>query len=166
MSRRWICCRTLLADYSGTVLLVSHDRDFIDRVATMTLILQGEGRITAYAGGWTDALAQGGELTAPGASPAPPPTPAKLAVAAQKDTAPASLSFTERHRLAELPARIARLEAEIAKLSDLLTDPDLYLREPVKAKKATEMLADRQAALSAAEEEWLALEAKAEAASG
>jgi ABC transport system ATP-binding/permease protein len=155
-----------LADYSGTVLLVSHDRDFIDRVATMTLILQGEGRITAYAGGWTDALAQGGELTAPGASPAPPPTPAKLAATAQKDTAPASLSFTERHRLAELPARIARLEAEIAKLSDLLTDPDLYLREPVKAKKATEMLADRQAALSAAEEEWLALEAKAEAASG
>ncbi len=154
-----------LADYSGTVLLVSHDRDFIDRVATMTLILQGEGRITAYAGGWSDAVAQGGDLTAHGEVLAPQPAASKPAAAAPKAAAPAGLSFTERHRLDTLPAQIARLEAEIAKLSQLLSDAELYTREPVKAKKAAIMLADRQAALAAAEEEWLALEEKAEAAS-
>ena len=72
------------------------------------------------------------------------------------------LSFTERHRLDELPAQIDRLTAEIAKLEQLLATPDLYDREPVKFAKATEMLAERMAAKTAAEDEWLDLAARAE----
>ena len=71
------------------------------------------------------------------------------------------LSFTEAHRLKELPSVIERLEAEIAKLESLLSDPDLFTREPVKFQKATEALSARQSALSEAEEEWLVLDEKA-----
>jgi ATP-binding cassette subfamily F protein uup len=72
------------------------------------------------------------------------------------------LSFAERKRLDDLPAVIARLEAEIAKLSDLLSDPGLFAREPAKFAAAGRMLAERQAALAAAEEDWLALAERAE----
>ncbi len=75
-----------------------------------------------------------------------------------------ALSFSEAHRLKVLPEEIARLEAEIGKLAELLSDPDLFSREPVKFRKATEAMAERQAKLIAAEEEWLTLEEKAEAA--
>ena len=74
---------------------------------------------------------------------------------------PAGLSFTEQHRLEALPAELERLEAEIAKLGELLADPELFTREPVKFAKATEMLTERQTTLNAAEEEWLTLEEKA-----
>ncbi len=149
----------LVADYDGTVLLVSHDRDFIDRVATVTVAMEGDGRATVYAGGWTDYRAQVRADEAPKKA-----LKTEASVAKQKqDKAPpkAGLSFTEKHRLEELPAIIGRLEAEIGKLSELLADPDLFTREPVKFRKATEALATRQAALAAAEDEWLALEEKA-----
>lgn len=146
----------VLGDYPGTVLLVSHDRDFIDRVATTTLAFEGQGRITVYAGGFSDMMAQRG--------PAPAPAPAEAAKAparAQPRATPApvreGLSFTERKRLETLPAEIDRLNAEIGKLTELLADPQLYTREPVKFAKATEMLAQRQAAVARAEEDWLSL---------
>jgi ATP-binding cassette subfamily F protein uup len=92
--------------------------------------------------------------------------PAQEKPAAEKPEAekPAAkgLSFTEAHRLEALPDEIARLEAEIGKLNELLADPELYTREPVKFAKATEMLGQRGEALAAAEEEWLALAEKAE----
>jgi ABC transport system ATP-binding/permease protein len=155
----------LLGDYAGTVLLVSHDRDFIDRVASTTILLEGQGRAVAYAGGWTDMMAQRG-------SDRPPEVPAKPGKAKAPEQAPHKpatsakpvLSFTETHRLKVLPGEIARLEAEIAKLLELMEDPDLFTREPVKFRKATEALDERQAKLSAAEEEWLMLEEKAESA--
>ena len=149
----------LLGDYPGTVLLVSHDRDFIDRVATTTLAFEGQGKITAYAGGWSDYRAQKAlseEPERPAAVKAEAPKPGSKA-AAKAAIKAATLTFTEKKRLASLPAEIARLEAEIGKLSELLSDADLYTREPVKAAKATEMLGQRQAALAAAEEEWLEL---------
>ncbi len=151
----------ILSDFDGTVLLVSHDRDFIDRIATTTLVFEGEGHVTAYAGGWSDAQAQAG----PGAKAAPAPVaqgaaPKGKPKAAQKR----GLSFTESHRLESLPAEIDRLEAEIAKLGELLSDPDLFTRAPVKFQKATEALATRQTALEQAEEEWLILSEKAESA--
>ncbi|WP_417627431.1 ABC-F family ATP-binding cassette domain-containing protein [Pararhodobacter aggregans] len=149
----------LLGDYPGTVLLVSHDRDFIDRVATTTLAFEGQGKITAYAGGWSDYRAQKAlseEPERPAALRAEAPKPGSKA-AAKAAIKAATLTFTEKKRLAALPADIARLEAEIGKLSELLSDADLYTREPVKAAKATEMLGQRQAALAAAEEEWLEL---------
>jgi ATP-binding cassette subfamily F protein uup len=155
----------VLGEYEGTVLLVSHDRDFIDRVATQTVLMEGGGRVTVYAGGWSDMLAQraAAGLGAPFA-PAAAPVVAPKAVAAER---PASrrpgLSFSERHRLDALPAEIDRIGAEIARLEGLLADPDLFAREPVKFRKATEALAARAAALAAAEEEWLLLAERAEA---
>ncbi len=152
----------ILGEYDGTVLLVSHDRDFIDRIATSTLVFEGEGRVTAYAGGWSDYLAQRAD---PGPqAPAPEKARSKAVQPAPKPAkTQKGLSFTEAHRLEKLPAEIARLEAEIAKLSELLADPDLFTREPVKFRKATEALAERQSALEVAEEDWLTLAEKAEA---
>ncbi|MFO1175500.1 MAG: ATP-binding cassette domain-containing protein [Paracoccaceae bacterium] len=152
----------ILGDYDGTVLLVSHDRDFIDRVATTTIALEGDGRATAYAGGWSDYQAQ---RTAPPAAatparPAPKPAPAAEAPAAKPQAA--GLTFTEKHRFQTLPGVIEKLEAEIGKLSDFLSDPDLFARAPDKFRRASEGLAERQLALSAAEEEWLMLAEKAE----
>jgi ABC transport system ATP-binding/permease protein len=148
----------IVADYDGTVLLVSHDRDFIDRVATVTVAMEGDGRATVYAGGWSDYRAQRGEVEAKEKSDKAKASETKPK---PREKERAGLSFTERHRLDALPGVIARLEAEIGKLGELLSDPELFSREPVKFRKATEALTERQAALAAAEEEWLLLEEKA-----
>jgi len=154
----------LLGEYPGTVLLVSHDRDFIDRVATTTLAFEGDGHVTAYAGGWSDYRAQkaggGAGLDAPVVAPVrggqASPQPSAPRAPAQK------LSFTEKHRLEVLPATIAKLEAEIAQLAGLLSDAGLFTRAPEKFHKATEALAARQKTLEKAEGEWMALAEKAE----
>ncbi|MBL9049494.1 MAG: ATP-binding cassette domain-containing protein, partial [Tabrizicola sp.] len=145
----------ILGEYDGTVLLVSHDRDFIDRIATATVALEG-GKATVYPGGWSDYAAQRPQPTDETRKPAARPATAPQA---KPDSAPrgAGLSFTERKRLEDLPALIERLEAEIGKLNDLLSDAELFCREPVKFRKATEALAERQTALDAAESEWLEL---------
>ena len=145
----------ILGDYAGTVLLVSHDRDFIDRVATTTVALEGQGHAVAYPGGWSDYQAQRGV----GAVQAP----TRVLGAGTPATRPGAkkagpgLSFTERKRLQDLPGLIEKLEAELGKLGDLLEDDTLFQREPVKFRKASELMADRQAQLTAAEAEWLAL---------
>ncbi|WP_138933990.1 ABC-F family ATP-binding cassette domain-containing protein [Roseovarius arcticus] len=149
----------LLDGYDGTIILVSHDRDFLDRVATTTIAMEGDGNATAYAGGWSDYRAQrqeGGAADSPNAGGTSKP---KANAPAQKEVAP-KISFTEKHRLAELPQVIAKLESEIGKLEGLMADPELFTREPVKFRKATEALTTRQKALAAAEEEWLVLEEK------
>src|SRR6056297_2411580 len=151
-----------LAAYDGTVLLVSHDRDFLDRVETVTVALEGGGKATVYAGGWSDMQAQRKAIDEV-------PEPRAETPGARKSTAPAkaqatpkaALSFTESHRLAALPDEISRLEAEIAKLAEFLSDPQVYSTAPLKAEKASAALAERQAKLDAAEEEWLTLEEKA-----
>ncbi|WP_347266312.1 ATP-binding cassette domain-containing protein [Paracoccus sp. (in: a-proteobacteria)] len=150
----------ILGDYDGTVLLVSHDRDFIDRVATSTVAMEGDGRAVIYPGGWSDYRRQRPE-DAPAAEPA---RPAATAPRPEARPAPerAGLSFTERKRLDALPAVIERLEAEIGKLSDFLSQPDLFQTAPAKFARASEGLAERQHALSAAEEEWLDLAARDE----
>lgn len=153
----------LLDDYDGTVLLVSHDRDFLDRVATSTIAMEGQGRVVVHAGGWSDYAAHRASAEA-AATPRPDPKVDKPQAEQSKaatNTKP-SLSFTEKHRLEALPEEIARLEAEIAKLQELMSDPELYTREPVKFQKATDALVARQEKLSSAEEEWLDLAEKAE----
>ncbi len=160
----------LLGEYDGTVLLVSHDRDFIDRVASTTIAMEGNGRVTAYAGGWSDYQtqkreAEGGPMPAKGGKAKPKAQGGKDS----KDSGKAapdgdgSLSFTEKHRLEELPKVMERLEKEIAKLEELLADPELFTREPMKFQKATDALTERHTALQDAEEEWLSLAERAEA---
>ena len=148
----------ILGDYDGTVLLVSHDRDFLDRVATTTVAMEGNGQAVVYAGGWSDYRAQrGGDFVE--AKEASKPLAKKEKPAEKK--AATGLSFTEKHRLEELPAVIDKITAEIAKLEELLADPELFTKQPVKFQKATDALIARQTALSDAEEEWLVLEEKA-----
>ena len=148
----------ILDDYDGTVLLVSHDRDFLDRVATTTIAMEGNGRAVVYAGGWTDYRTQRGEDFKESADKAK----AKGAKIKQEKAEIVGLSFTEKHRLEELPGVMDRLNAEIAKLEEFLMDPDLFTEQPLKFQKATDALVERHAALSDAEEEWMMLEEKAE----
>ncbi|MEO1774282.1 MAG: ABC-F family ATP-binding cassette domain-containing protein [Pseudomonadota bacterium] len=157
----------LIGDFDGTTILVSHDRDFIDRVATTTIAMEGDGRAVVYAGGWSDYRAQAGQTFADRAEEvAPKPAKPKAAAPTAKIAAVPALSFTEKHRLEALPGEIDRLSAEIGKLEDLLADSGLFEREPAKFTKATAMLAERQEKLAAAEEEWLVLEEKREALAG
>jgi ATP-binding cassette subfamily F protein uup len=144
----------ILGEYDGTVLLVSHERDFIDRVATATVALEGNGRATAYPGGWSDYAAQRGADAVE-----MPKKSGSSHVNLRDDVKKLSegLSFTEKKRLEALPGIMERLEAEINKLTDFLSDAEMFTREPVKFRKATEAIAERQQALQAAEEEWLAL---------
>ncbi|HDZ81893.1 MAG TPA: ATP-binding cassette domain-containing protein [Roseobacter sp.] len=150
----------LLSTYDGTVLLVSHDRDFLDRVAATTIAMEGDGKATVYAGGWTDYLAQRQQDDFDQSVIAKAKAGAKGEK--PKAAAQAGLSFTEKHRLEALPAEIKRLEAEIAKLEELMSDPALYTDNPVKFQKATDALIERNDKLQDAEAEWLMLEEKAE----
>ncbi len=149
----------LLDAYDGTVMLISHDRDFIDRVATTTIAMEGNGQAVTYAGGWSDYQSQKKQDAQEEAKKAKS-TSTKSAKPSEAAKAPVGLSFTEKHRLEELPSVMERLEAEIGKLEQLLADPDLFTREPVKFQKATEALTERHTKLADAEEEWLLLEEK------
>lgn len=151
----------LLDDYDGTVLLVSHDRDFLDRVATTTIAMEGNGEAVVYAGGWSDyrAQRQPDEKQETAAKPK-----AKKEKPKAERASGAGLSFAEQKRLDALPALMDRFQAEIAKLEEFMSDPELFTKEPVKFQKATEALVERQTALAEAEEEWLMLEEKAETA--
>jgi len=143
-----------LAEYAGTVLLVSHDRDFLDRVVTSVIATEGDGRWIEYAGGYTDMLAQ--RAPKPPALPAAAPKP-RPAARRQSPSRP-RLTFKDRHALDTLPARIGASEAEIARLNALLADPDLYAREPARFAVATKALEAAREKLREAEEEWLRLE--------
>ena len=155
----------VLGDYDGTVLLVSHDRDFLDRVATTTIALEPGGKATVYAGGWSDYQAQKPNLIGKKAGK----QAIKQSTASTKVPTPEmktsevklALSFTEKHRLEALPAEIARIESEIGKLEELLGQPTLFTEQPVKFQKATALLIERQEALAMAEAQWLELEEKA-----
>lgn len=150
----------LIGQYDGTVLLVSHDRDFLDRVAVTTIAMEGDGKATVYAGGWSDYRSQRGAPEVVEDIKKTKPSGSKLK---QKPHQKPSLSFVEKHRLETLPDEIARLEAEIGKLEELLGDPDLFTAQPVKFQKASDALVERHERLQTAEEEWLSLEEKAQA---
>ncbi|EBA08925.1 ABC-F family ATP-binding cassette domain-containing protein [Sagittula stellata] len=157
----------ILDDYDGTVILISHDRDFLDRVATTTVAMEGGGRAVVYAGGWSDYRTQKREAEGGGREKAKKKGGGEASQSAQpvQSSKPAekpALSFTEKHRLEELPGVIDRLGAEIAKLEAFLAAPDLFTKEPLKFRKATEALVERQQVLAASEEEWLELMEKAE----
>jgi ATP-binding cassette subfamily F protein uup len=152
----------LLADYEGTLILVSHDRDFIDRLATSTIGLDGAGRAVETPGGWQDFIEQnpgffGRRDSAPAAKPAAKPKAAAPAAPAAK------LSFKEQRRLAELDALIHELPQKMAVLEQGLSDPQLYAKDPSAFDRYSRALDAARAQLAAAEEEWLALEERREA---
>ena len=147
----------LLVGYQGTLLLVSHDRAFIDNVVTSTLVLEGGGKVTEHVGGYSDWRAEVARLAK--AAPAAKP-PAKAAAKAEPAPAKAArkLSNREQRELAELPARIAALEKEQADLAAALGDPALYKDGPAKAAELQARLAEAEKAHGAAVTRWLELE--------
>jgi len=157
----------MIGDYAGTVLLISHDRDFLDRLVSSVIAPDGNGRWIEYAGGYTDMLAQrGSDLT----REAP-----KAAVKAAKQvntpvlpsqTRKRRLSFNEKHALETLPKTIAGLEAEGRALQKRLTDPDFFSRDRAGFEQASAALGSVQDQLAAAEERWLELEILREELSG
>ena len=143
----------MLSEYPGTVLLVSHDRDFLDRVVTSTLAAEGGGLWVDYAGGYSDMLLQRG---------APGPVTAERPRAPPTRAAPrpgkARMAFKDRQALETLPVQMAAIGAEIARLQGRLASPGLYQRDPAAFRAATQALSAAEAALAAAEERWLELE--------
>jgi ATP-binding cassette subfamily F protein uup len=149
----------MLGDYEGTVILISHDRDFLDRVVTSVIAPDGNGRWIEYAGGYSDMLAQRGadlkrEAVKSTAVEPKPETRVQAPAAAPKRR----LSFNEKHALETLPKTIARLQAEIARQQRLLDDPDLYRRDRRAFDAASQAIAVAQQELTAAEDRWLELE--------
>jgi ABC transport system ATP-binding/permease protein len=147
----------MLADYPGTVIVVSHDRDFLDRVATSVLMHEGDGRWVEYAGGYSDMVAQRGEGVALRKTE-------KIAVEkekAQRSVAvPATrkMTFKDKHALETLPAKIADLQAELKVLETKLADAQLFVRDPKGFETASLRHTAAFAELAASEEQWLELE--------
>ena len=156
----------MLADYSGTLILVSHDRDFLDRVVGSVLVSEGEGRWVEYAGGYTDMIAQRGEgVQARAAAGRAEKSEARADArdrAKAPETAPPAgkpkLGFKDQHELKTLPDRMKKLESDIAKLREVLADPGLYARDPARFAKASDLLALAETELSKSEDRWLELE--------
>jgi ATP-binding cassette subfamily F protein uup len=149
----------MLGDYEGTVILISHDRDFLDRVVMSVIVPEGQGRWIEYAGGYSDMLAQRG------ADVKREPVKESAVVEEKEAKAPAPaatpkrrLNFNEKHALETLPRTIEKLQAEIAKQQKLLNDPDLYAKDRKKFDDASAAIAKAQQELAAAEDRWLELE--------
>ncbi|MGO4704409.1 ABC-F family ATP-binding cassette domain-containing protein [Microvirga sp. 2MCAF38] len=149
----------MIVDYSGTVILVSHDRDFLDRTVGSVLVSEGDGRWIEYAGGYSDMVAQRGQgVQARIAEKDAKPRAERVMVAPVASASKRKLSFNEQHDLKTLPDRMSELETKIVKVQEILADPDLYARDPARFQKAMDMLTALQADLHAAEERWLELE--------
>ncbi|MCZ8314674.1 ABC-F family ATP-binding cassette domain-containing protein [Phreatobacter sp.] len=151
----------MLTDFPGTVILVSHDRDFLDRVCTSVLVSEGAGRWIEYAGGYSDMVMQRGAgvsartVEKPKAESPTAPTPRTEKPADQQRR---KLSFKDKHDLDTLPARMDALGRDIAKLQAILADPGLYARDRAAFDKASAAMTKAQGELSAAEDRWLELE--------
>ena len=155
----------LLADYAGTVILVSHDRDFLDRVVTSVIASEGNGKWVEYAGGYSDMISQrGGDL---GKKQGSGKSPKQDAAAEPKErrakpATTAKMTFKDKHTLETLPARMDELQTEIDAHQAILADPDLFRSDPAKFDATAKAMQEAQSALAAAEEQWLELEMKRE----
>jgi ABC transport system ATP-binding/permease protein len=150
----------MLGDYDGTVILISHDRDFLDRVVTSVIAPDRDGKWIEYAGGYSDMLSQrGADLkreAAKAATAVEEKTEAKPTGSAT--TSKRRLNFNEKHALETLPKTIAKLQKEIAKQQGILDDPNLYQKDRKKFDAASTAIAIAQTELTAAEDRWLELE--------
>jgi ATP-binding cassette subfamily F protein uup len=149
----------MLGDYPGTVLLISHDRDFLDRLVSGVIVPEGDGRWMEYAGGYSDMLAQrGADLSrAPAAQGKDKPVKTVTANAAPQPQK-RKLKFKEKHALETLPKTIAGLQTKADELQVMLGDPKFYQRDRAGFEKVTSDLGETQRKLAAAEEQWLELE--------
>jgi ATP-binding cassette subfamily F protein uup len=151
----------VIADYPGTALIVSHDRDFLDRVATGVVMAEGEGRFQEYAGGYSDMLAQRGQGVT--ARTAVQKSKSEKTAAPRVRATRAKMNFADVHDLKILPGRIAAQEKNIADLEQSLSDHDLYARDPGRFNALSHELGAVRAAKHIDEERWLALELEREA---
>jgi ABC transport system ATP-binding/permease protein len=141
------------------VILISHDRDFLDRVVTSVIAPEGDGRWIEYAGGYTDMLKQrGADLKREAVKTAAEETAKATRSGAPSTAAKRRLNFNEKHALDTLPKTIAKLQAEIAKQQRHLDDPNLYRKDRKKFDQASDALAKAQKELQEAEDKWLELE--------
>ena len=149
----------LLADYPGTLILVSHDRDFLDNVVTGSLVMEGNGRVGEYVGGYSDWLRQRPAAPVAGGTakltPQVAPTPAPVAAPAP---ARRKLGFKEQRELDQLPALIETLEAQVAAMTARIASPELYREGSDKVVAANQELSGLQARLDAAYARWNELE--------
>jgi ABC transport system ATP-binding/permease protein len=150
----------MLADYPGTVLLISHDRDFLDRLVSGVIVPEGEGRWSEYAGGYSDMLAQrGADLTrARLERTSAKPAKETASAAASRPSAKRKMSFKDKHALETLPKTIAALQAETKKLQVKLADPNFYTRDRSSFQSVSAELGELHRKIAAAEEQWLELE--------
>ena len=149
----------MLGDYEGTVILISHDRDFLDRVVTSVIVPEGQGRWIEYAGGYTDMLAQRrADLKRETVVAASVEDGKKPKGASSSGTSKRRLNFNEKHALETLPKTIAGLQAEIAKLQRFLDDPNLYAKDRKKFDATSAAIAKAQKDMEEAENRWLELE--------
>lgn len=155
----------MLSDYAGTIILISHDRDFLDRVVHAVIVPQGDGRWIEYAGGYTDMLAQrraDSDEKPAAKEKSPTKEKAEAAPARPPRSGKPRLSFRDQHALKTLPEEIAALQDTVRKLQQRLEDPNFYARDPKAFAETSESLATAQSELAAAEEKWLELEIKRE----
>ena len=153
----------VIADYDGTVLIVSHDRDFLDRTVTSILAFEGEAKIVAHAGGYSDYLARKKAAEARQIDKLDNNKPKKSAPKKAKTNRPSRLSFRDKHRLDTLPDQIAAIDAEIAAIETKLAVPDLFQNEFDLFNRLVDMLAARKDNKDQKEMEWLEAAEKAEA---
>jgi ATP-binding cassette subfamily F protein uup len=149
----------VLVEFRGTLLLVSHDRDFLDRLVTSVIVFEGDGRLQEYAGGYGDMMRQ---RAAPAPSARPPATAPSPPSKVRKDAAPLRVRDRARRDLDRLLGQVEALTAEIRRLEDELADPDLFRRNPEAFAARTTRLARARGDLQAAEQRWLDLAAPQE----
>jgi len=148
----------MLSEYSGTLFLVSHDRDFIDRVVTSVLVSEGKGAWQEYAGGYTDMLTQRGEDVREKVKDKNVRSSSSKKTEKTRKPSKQKLSFKQKYALETLPAEIDSLHVEIDSLQAVLADGDLYARDPEGFQGTAKKLETAQARLAEAEESWLELE--------
>ena len=152
----------MIGDYPGTVIVVSHDRDFLDRVATSVVVAEGGGAWREYAGGYSDMVVQRGAGLGPAAparkGAARRDSDAAGSLTATREEPKRRLSFKQKHALETLPARIEKLREIQGKLRERLDDPGLYARDPAAYAKYSTQYAEAEAGIARLEEEWLELE--------
>jgi ATP-binding cassette subfamily F protein uup len=160
----------MLGDYAGTIILISHDRDFLDRVVSGVIVPEGDGRWEEYAGGYSDMLVQRGHLKDAAREPTrlAAPKSSKGANGPPREPKPGKkrLSFHEKHALETLPKTIDKLTAKARALHQRLDDSGLYARDRAAFDDASAALASVQLELAAAEEKWLELEILRDAMEG